>query len=99
MKIKKELKQILDETETPFFLTNSTVLYNDDYFKLGIVKMVLPYLEQNESKELKGYSIKILVDNGINHNIEIVSNCEIFHYLQNEKNSHFNKTINFVYNK
>ena len=97
MNSEQKLTQIVNSTKIPFFLVDASVRYNDAHLSTGTVREVLPYLENKDLKTDKGYSIKILTEDGINHTINVVKGNGSVHYFQNEKNLHFDDKMNFIY--
>jgi L-ribulose-5-phosphate 3-epimerase UlaE len=98
MKNEKMLSQIISESLIPYFLKDSTVVYKDPNLGQGVVKFVQPFLANKYENKEKGYSIHILTDDGVNHTIDVINHSKVFHYLQNEKDAHFDKLIKFYIN-
>lgn len=95
--MQKQLKEIIDCANVPNFLLGANVFYKDKYFANGSVVGVQSFLENIYDDSSKGFSIKILTTDGINHVVDVVKGNGVNHYFNNEKNAHFDGNMKFVY--
>lgn len=102
MKKEDDLINIIHKTDIPFFLLGASVFYYDTCLSNGTIVSVQPFLEHETSKYAKGYLIKILTEDGINHDVEVVKNhngINVSHYFQNDKNLNFKDPLKVIYSK